>query len=78
MLVCFAVMFQLLVGPFNAEYDTSSSSFFSIFEMGILGFVDRTQFEQTTSVFLTSTLLIILILVVYIVALVRQICCTTT
>jgi hypothetical protein len=74
-LLGFSVMFQILLGPFDADYDTHSRSFFSIFEMGILGFVDPSQFQGIQSPALTMILLVVLILVVYIVALVRCIVC---
>ena len=63
-------MFQILVGPFDEDYATPSASFVSTFEMGILGFVDRTQFNETQSPVLTMMLLVMLVLVVFIIALV--------
>jgi len=74
-LLGFSVMFQILIGPYDEDYSTRSRSFFSIFEMGILGFVDRSQFQETQSLALTVILLGVLILVVFIIALVSRMIC---
>lgn len=74
----FAVMFQILFGPFDVDYTTRSASLFSVFEMGILGFVDRVQFQETQGLVLSCTLLVVLILVVYIVALVSVASCDSS
>ena len=64
-------MFQILIGPYNENYTTAAQSFVSIFEIGILGFIDRTDFAKSQSVVLTMILLVVLVLVVFIIALVR-------
>lgn len=67
----FSVMFQILIGPYNENYSTAAQSFISIFEIGILGFIDRTDFAKSQSIVLTMILLVVLVLVVFIIALVR-------
>lgn len=69
-LLGFSIMFQLLLGPYSEDYMTPSRSFSSIFEIGILGIVDRSQFNESRSIVLTTILLVVLILVVLIIALV--------
>jgi hypothetical protein len=45
----FAVMFHILLGPYNENYTTAAKSFVSIFEIGILGYIDRTDFGESQS-----------------------------
>lgn len=73
-LLGFSVMFHILVGPYNGNYSTPVKAFVSIFELGILGFLDRTDFAQTQSAVLTLIFLIVLVLVVFIIALVSVPC----
>jgi hypothetical protein len=64
-------MFHILLGPYNENYTTAAKSFVSIFEIGILGYIDRTDFGESQSIVLTIMLLVVLVLVVFIIALVR-------
>jgi hypothetical protein len=67
-------MFRILLGPFDDDFDSFSGTFFSMFVIGILGFVERTHFQTTQSPVLTVFLLVVLILIVFIVALVSVTC----
>jgi len=68
-LLGFAVMFRILLGPYEAHFATYIETFFSMFEIGILGSFNREKFKQTQNPVLTMMLFFILLVVVYIVAL---------
>jgi hypothetical protein len=67
-------MFRILLGPFDNYYGSFSESLYSMFEIGILGFADRTQFQKTQSPVLTMIMFVLLVLIVLIVALVSITC----
>ena len=67
-------MFRILLGPVDDYYGSFSETLFSMFEIGILGFLDRTHFQRTQSPVLTVTLFVVLIMIVFIVAMVSVSC----
>lgn len=69
-LLGFAVMFRILLGPYEDHFASYIETFFSMFEIGILGSFERDQFKETQNPVLTMMLFVILLVVVYIVSLV--------
>ena len=68
----FAIMFRILMGPYDSHFASYTETFFSMFEIGILGSFNREQFKESQSPMLTMGLFVILLVVVYIVALVSE------